>query len=369
LILTKTSLCAALFLCAATTTGANAEILVGIAAAFSGPALPTGEQVEVGAVKAIDDLNANGGVLGQQIGFSSVDDACDAQQAKAAARQLVAEEVVFVIGHVCSSGSIAGGPIYESEGIIMISPASTNPLVTDAGLRNVFRVIGRDDEQGVIAGDYLADVYGDKNIAILHDNSAYGKGLAELTQKQLNARGVTEAQFNIYEPDQTEYGPLVATLKEAAIDVIYVGGYQGDAGIIIRQARAALPELQLVAGDALASEDFPMIAGDAGIGARFTFGPDARETEAAQSVVESFRDDEGFEPSGYTLYSYAAVQAWAQAVETVGAMDNEAIMDELRSQEFDTVLGNIGFDSKGDVTGVISFVWNEIDEEGYRPVE
>jgi branched-chain amino acid transport system substrate-binding protein len=121
-------------------SAASAEVLVGIAAPFSGSALPTGEQVEIGALKAINDLNANGGVLGQQIVTSSVDDACDGQQAAAAAKQLVAEGVQFVIGHACSSGSIAGGPIYAVDNIIMISPASTNPRVTDAGLKNVFRV-------------------------------------------------------------------------------------------------------------------------------------------------------------------------------------------------------------------------------------
>lgn len=348
---------------------AQSEILVGIAAPFTGAAAPTGEQAEVGAIKAIDDLNANGGVLGQEIVFSSVDDACDGEQAVAAARQLVAEGVQFVIGHVCSSGSIAAGPIYASEGIIMISPASTNPKVTDAGLSNVFRVIGRDDEQGVIAGDYLADSFADKNIAILHDESAYGQGLAEITKAQLNTRGVTEAIFGIYAPEQSEYGPLVAKLKESAIDVVYIGGYQGDAGIIIRQAKTELPDLQLVSGDALASEDFPLIAGDAGIGSYFTFGPDERGNETAVDVVESFREDEGFEPSGYTLYSYAAVQAWAQAAEAVGSIDNAKIGKTLRSQQFETVLGTIGFNKKGDVTGIKAFVWNEIGEEGYQAVE
>ena len=348
---------------------ANAEILVGIAAPFSGPALPTGEQVEFGATKAIDDLNAAGGVLGQEVILTSVDDACNAEQAAAAARQLVAEQVVFVIGHACSSGSIAGGPIYAAEDIIMISPASTNPQVTEAGLSNVFRVIGRDDEQGLIAGNFLADSYGDKNIAIYHDNSTYGKGLAELTKVQLNARGVTETIFATYEPEQREYSTLVAALEENAIDVLYVGGYQGDAGIIIRQARGSLGDLRLISGDALASEDFPLIAGDAGLGSYFTFGPDARENETAVDIVASFRDDEGFEPSGYTLYSYAAVQAWAQAVETVGSMDKEKVAQTLRTGEFQTVLGTIGFDDKGDVTGIKSFVWNEITEEGYVPVE
>jgi branched-chain amino acid transport system substrate-binding protein len=351
------------------TTVASAEVLVGIATPLSGPALPTGEQVEVGALKAVQDLNANGGVLGQQIVTTSVDDACDANQAVAAARQLVAEGALVVIGHACSSGSISGGPIYSENDIIMISPASTNPRVTDSGLDNVFRVIGRDDEQGAIAGDFLADAFTGQNIAILHDQSAYGQGLAEITRSRLNERGVNEALFEIYAPDQTAYPDLVEMMAKAEIDVVYIGGYQADAGIIIREAKARRPKILLVSGDALASEDFPFIAGEAGIGSYFTFGPDARTTPAAISVVAAFRDDEGFEPSGYTLYSYAAVQAWAQAVETAGAFDTSVVAQTLRSNQFDTVLGTLGFDDKGDVTGLKSFIWYQIGEDGYAPVK
>lgn len=348
---------------------ANAEILVGIAAPLSGAALPTGEQVEFGALKAIDDLNAAGGVLGEQIVATSVDDACNGEQAAVAARQLVAEGVSFVVGHACSSGSIAGGPIYAEEEIVMISPASTNPLVTDSGLGNVFRVIGRDDDQGAIAGDFLAERFKDDNIAILHDQSAYGQGLAEITKNRLNANGVTETLFQTYEPELVGYDDLVDTLVQSEIDVIYVGGYQADAGIIIRQAKGELPNITLISGDALASEDFPIIAGDAGLGAYFTFGPDARETPAAEAVVTAFRDDEGFEPSGYTLYSYAAVQAWAQAVEKAGTTEGADVARALLEQEFDTVLGTISFDSKGDVVGLTSFIWNQITEDGYEPAE
>jgi branched-chain amino acid transport system substrate-binding protein len=356
----------ALFL---STSIAIAEVRIGIAAALSGSALPTGERVDAGANKAIEDLNANGGVLGQRILSTSVDDACNAEQAVAAARQLVVENVQFVVGHACSSGSIAGGPIYAENDIIMMSPASTNPRVTDSGLDNVFRVVGRDDEQGAIAGDFLADAFGDKNIAILHDQSAYGQGLAQITRTRLNERGFTETLFEIYAPNEASYDDLVDIMVTAEIDAVYIGGYQADAGIIIRQAKSRLPELQLVSGDSLASEDFPFVAGDAGIGSYFTFGPDARTTTAATTVVDSFRDDEGFEPSGYTLYAYAAVQVWAQAVEMAGTFDTGPVKQVLRENEFDTVLGTLGFDSKGDVTGLKSFIWYQISEDGYAPVE
>jgi branched-chain amino acid transport system substrate-binding protein len=348
---------------------AQAEIKIGIAGPLSGSALPSGEQQEIGVLRAISDLNEKGGVLGQEIVTTSVDDACEPEQAKAVAKQLVSEGVVFVVGHVCSSTSLASSKIYEAAGIIMISPASTNPKVTDEGGPNIFRMIGRDDQQGVVAGDYLANNHGSDKIAIVHDGQAYGQGLAEYTKKQLNSNGVTEILYDSYTADQTDYQSLVDKFVAAKIDVLYAGGYQGDIGIIIRQAKKKLPNLKLLSGDALVSEDFLVIAGEAGNDAYFTFGPDIRLMPEAAQVTASFRDEEGFEPAGYTLYSYGAVQVWAQAVELAGSLKTDAIITALNTNKFDTVLGKIGFDDKGDVTGISSFVWYVFKDENYVLVE
>jgi branched-chain amino acid transport system substrate-binding protein len=348
---------------------ARAEIKIGIAGPLSGSALAVGEQQEIGANSAIDYLNTNGGLLGQEIVITSVDDACNPEQAKAAARQLVAEGVIFVVGHVCSGASIAAGGIYEEAGIIMISSASTNPVVTDAGHQNVFRVIGRDDQQGIIAGNFMADRYADKNIAIIHDGQEYGLGLAQFTKHQLNERGVTEVMFDSFMPDQSDYRAIVDKLIAGNIDVIYGGGYQGDLAIILRQAKKELPNLQLIGGDSLTNNEFLVIAGAASEGTYLTFGPDVRLKPEAASVVASIRDTDAYEPEGYTLYSYAAVQAWAQAVQQAGSLDQGAVIKALKTGSFETVLGKIGFDDKGDVTGVSAFVWYIWTAEDYVLVE
>ena len=354
---------------AANVAVAQADINVGIAGPLSGSALPSGEQVEIGALKAFDHLNDAGGLLGEEIFVTSVDDACEPEQAKAAARQLVSEGVVFVVGHFCSHTSIAASKIYEEAGIIMISPGSTNPKVTDEGGANVFRVIGRDDQQGTIAGDYLADNHGTSNVAIIHDGQTYGLGLAEFTKRQLNERGVTEVIFDSYQTEQADYEAVVNKLVEAHIDVLYAGGYQGDIGIILRQAKKKIPHLKLVSGDTLVSEEFRIIAGEAAEGTYFTFGPDMRLRPEAAAVVSAIRDEDAFEPEGYTLYSYGAVQAWAQAVERAGSLEPDAVIKALKAGEFDTVLGKIGFDEKGDVTGINAFVWYVVGEEGYKRAE
>ena len=279
---------------------AQAEIKVGIAGPLSGSALNTGEQQEIGAQKAFDHLNDKGGLLGKKIVVTSVDDACEPRQAKAVARQLVSESVVFVVGHVCSAASLAASRIYEKAGIIMISPASTNPKVTDEGGPNVFRVIGRDDQQGTIAGDYLANNHSKSNIAIIHDGQAYGLGLAEFTKRQLNKRGVTEVMFASYIADQKDYKSIVDKLVNKKTNILYAGGYLNDIGIIVRQAKKELPNLQLISGDSLMDVQFLFVAGKAGEGTYFTFGLDMRLNPKARDVAAAIREEDAYEPVSYT---------------------------------------------------------------------
>ena len=351
------------------TSAVQAEIKVGIAGPLSGSSLNAGEQQEIGAQKAFEHLNKKGGLLGKEIVVISEDDACEPRQAKAVARQMVSEGVILVIGHLCSACSLAVSKIYEKAGIIMITPASTNPKVTDEGGSNVFRVIGRDDQQGTIAGDYLADNHSENNIAIIHDGQAYGLGLAEYTKKQLNKRGVEEVMFDSYIADQKDYNSIVNKLVNNNVDVLYAGGYLTDIGIILRQAKKKLPNLRLFSGDALVNVQFLFVAGDAGEGTYFTFGPDMRLKPEAQDVVAAIREEDAYEPDGYTMYSYAAVQAWEQAIKEAGSLKPEAVIDALRSGSFDTVIGKIGFDKKGDVTGISTFIWYVFDKEDYSPVK
>lgn len=339
---------------------ARAEVLIATAGPFTGRNVFRGEQIQQGAEMAVAAINERGGVLGQRVDLLIADDACDPDQAVAVAHKLVSDGVLFVAGHVCSHSSIPASKVYEAAGVLMISPASTNPKLTDEGGDNVFRVCGRDDQQGVIAGNYLADNWAGKKIAVLHDGSTYGAGLAEQTLLQLEKRGVSASLHEAYTPGARDYSASVAKLQEAGIDVIYIGGYSADAGLIVRQARDKGYGAQVVAGDAVTNEEFWMITGPAGDGTLVTFGPDPRNNESAKPVVNRFRD-RGFEPIGYTLHTYAAVQAWAQAVENAGSLDLDEVIESLRRDRFDTVLGKIAFDEKGDINapGFVWYVWKD----------
>ena len=339
---------------------ARADILIATAGPMTGQYASFGAQMKAGAEQAVADINAKGGVLGQKLVLEIGDDACDPKQAVAVANQMVNKGVVFMAGHFCSGSSIPASKVYEEEGILQISPASTNPKLTDEGGDNVFRVCGRDDQQGAVAGKFLATKLKGKRVAIVHDKTAYGKGLADETMKAYRAAGGKEVMYEAYTAGEKDYSALVSKLKKNNIDVLYVGGYHTEAGLIVRQMRDQGMSTQLVSGDALVTDEYWAITGKAGQGTLMTFSPDPRKNPVAAPVVKEFRA-KGIEPEGYVLYTYGAIQAFAQAAEKAGSTDLGKMIKALRSNQFDTVLGKIGFDKKGDVTapGYVFYEWKD----------
>lgn len=318
-----------------------------------------GAQLRAGAEQAVADLNAAGGVLGQQLTLEIGDDACDPRQAVSVANQMASRQVKLVAGHFCSGSSIPASKVYAEEGVLQISPASTNPQFTDGGGWNTFRTCGRDDQQGQVAGAYIAKTFPGKKVAILHDNSAYGKGLADETKKSLNAAGMTETVYAAYTPGERDYSALVSRLKSSGVEIIYVGGYHTEAGLILRQAKEQGMPVTLVGGDALVTSEFWQIAGAAGEGTLMTFASDPRKRPSAAEVVQRFRA-KNIDPEGYVLYTYAAVQIWADAAKKANSTDPRKVSETLKSGgPWNSVLGPISFDRKGDVTvpDYVFYVW------------
>ena len=189
------------------------------------------------------------------------DDFCDADQAVALARKLASDGVVFVAGHWCSHASIPASKIYEQAGILMMTPGSASAKLTDEGGPNVFRVYGRDDRQGAMVADYLAEHWAGKKIAILDDGTTWGAGVADGARRRLQERGVAVGVDETITPGEEEYSALVAKMQAAGVEVLFLGGYHREAGLIFRQARDRGYDLQLIANSAMTLEDFPMIAG------------------------------------------------------------------------------------------------------------
>jgi branched-chain amino acid transport system substrate-binding protein len=325
-----------------------ADVVIATAGPMTGQYAVFGEQMKRGAEMAVKDINAAGGVNGEQLVLQVGDDACDPKQAVAVANSFVNEEVVFVAGHFCSGSSIPASQVYNEEGILQISPASTAVTFTEQGFDNVFRVVGRDDVQGTYAANYVVDNGLAQKIAILHDKTPYGKGLADEFKEQLNARGVQELMYEAISAGDKDFTAIITKMKNAGVDLIYLGGYHTEAGLIVRQAREQGFEAQLMSGDALNDKQFWEITGPTGEGTLMTFAPDPRKLATAADIVAKFRA-EGYDPEGYTLYTYAALQVFLDAAKKAGSTEPEEVAAALREGTFDTVLGPIAFDDKGDV--------------------
>src|SRR5215216_3021391 len=316
------------------------DIPVAVAGPMTGGESAFGRQMKNGAEQAVADINAAGGVLGKKLALQVGDDACDPKQARSVAEKFASAKIPFVAGHFCSSSSIPASEAYADGNVLQITPASTNPLFTERKLWNVARVCGRDDQQGLVAAEYIVKNYKGKNVAILNDKTTYGKGLADETNNVFNNTAITEKMFESYNKGDKDFNSIVSRMKRDNIDLVYLGGYHQESGLIVRQMRDQCLQTVLMAGDALADKEFASITGPAGEGVLFTFGPDPRKKQTAAAIVKKFKD-KNIDPEGYTLYSYAAIQVWAQAVEKAGTTDAKKVAQTLKAGSWDTVLGKI----------------------------
>ena len=322
-----------------------ADTVVAIAGPMTGQYASTGDQIRKGAEMAIADINARGGVLGEKLKLEIGDDACDPKQAVAVANQMVNKKIAFMHGHWCSSSTIPASEVYLESNILMAT-VSTNPKVTDRGLKNVFAIAGRDDQQGQVAGGYLADHFKGKKIAVVDDKSAYGKGLADEIAKAMEGKGAKPALRESITAGEKDYSGLVAKLKAAGVEVLAYGGYHTEVALILRQAEQAKLKLTVLGGDTMSNTELVTAAGKAADNVLFTFGPDARKNPAAAPIVKKFRDAK-IEPEGYVLYAYAAFQLFEQAAKKANSIKYNELEKSMRSGEFDTVLGKMSFDAKG----------------------
>ena len=308
-----------------------------------------GEQMKAGAKMAINDINSDGGINGIKLELIVRDDACDEKQAVLVAKELAEQSVSFVVGHFCSGSSIAASSVYNRMGIIQISPASTSPTLTEQRPGPyTFRVCGREDQQGKVAAEYLFNKYKNKNIAIIYDSSIYGKKLALSTKNYFESFGGIILIYEDYAYEDNDHSNLVLKLKENNVDALYLGGYQIDASKIIKLIRNEGMETQIISGDTLYNLQYTQDKGKDLEGTIITFSPDPSKYFFNKKLVQKFKDI-GVNTEGYVFYTYAAIQAWAQASKISASKKNESILNILNSKSFNTVLGNIEFDDKGDV--------------------
>lgn len=352
---------------------AQADVKIGVAGPMTGANAAFGEQYMKGAQAAADAINSTAGrVNGEKIVLVQGDDACEPKQAVAVANRFVDQDkVLAVVGHFCSSSTIPASEVYGDAGVISITPGSTNPQVTERGLSAMFRMCGRDDQQGIVAGDYIVDVLKGKKVVVLHDKDTYGQGLADATKAQLAKRGVEPVLYEGLTRGEKDFSAVVTKIRAAGADVVYFGGLHPEAGPLVRQLREqGLKDVKFMSDDGIVTDELVTTAGGPQFvdGVYMTFGADPRLLPDSKAVVDAFRA-KGTEPEGYTLYAYASVQALAAGFNGAKKNDSEAAAEWLKANPVQTVMGKKEWDSKGDLK-VSDYVVYQWDKDGkYHQLE
>ncbi len=344
---------------------ANADIKVGVAGPITGPNATFGAQLKNGADQAIADINAAGGVLGQKLVLTIGDDVSDPKQGVSVANKFVGDGVKWVVGHFNSGVTMPTSEVFAENGIIQITPAATNPKITERGLWNIFRTCGRDDQQGKLWSDYVVKNLKDKKIAVVHDKTTYGQGLADAAKGFMNAAGVKEVLYEGVNTGEKDYSALVSKIKASGAEVVMWGGLHTEGGLIVRQMRDQGVKATMLSGDGITDDEFATIGGEGVVGTLMSFGPDPRKNPAAKDVVAAFKA-KNYDPQAYTLYSYAAVQIFKQAAEKAGSADPKKMADVMHSGfTFKTVLGDITYDKKGDRVDVdyVMYTWKKVGDK------
>lgn len=356
-----TTLGLALGVAVAMSSAASAQIKFGVAGPITGANAAFGAQLKNGAQQAVDDINAAGGILGQKVTLQAGDDVSDPKQGVSVANKFAGDGVKFVVGHFNSGVTMPTSEIYQENGIISVTPASTNPQVTERKMWNIFRTCGRDDQQGAVAGQYIGKHFKGKKVAVVHDKTTYGKGLADETVKAMEKAGIKAALYEGVNTGEKDFSALVSKIKSSGADLVYWGGLHTEGGLIVRQMRDQGIKAPLMGGDGITSDEFASIGGPGVEGTLMTFGPDARNNPAAKEMVAKFRAAK-FEPEAYTLYSYASVQVIKQAIDAAKSTDPKKVAEKMHSgMTFKTVLGDIAYDKKGDRTSLdyVMYIWKK----------
>jgi branched-chain amino acid transport system substrate-binding protein len=337
------------------------EIVIGVAGPVTGAYASFGEQLMRGAEQAAKDINEQGGIQHKKVRIIELDDACEPKQAVAVANRAIDHDAVnAMIGHFCSSSTIPASYVYSDSNILMITPASTNPKVTDRGLATVLRTCGRDDQQGFVAADFMMNTLHAKQVAVVHDKDTYGQGLADSMRNRMHSKGQTEVLYEGLTRGEKDFNALVTKIKATNADAVYFGGLHTEAGPLVKQMREQGITIPFVSGDGIMTEEFVTSAG----GPQFvsnvymTFGADPRKLPEGKAIVEKFRAN-GYEPEGYTMYSYATLQIIASAMNATNSSSGKKLAEYLKANTIDTIMGKKSWDAKGDLklSDYVMYAW------------
>ncbi len=334
------------------------QVTIAVPVPLTGDQAGQGEDVLHGAQLAVDQWNAKGGVLNTKIKLVSADDKGDADTAASLAKDWGNEKVAAVIGHYNSSSTLAALEVYYAKRTLMITPSSTNADVTKNGYPTIFRVCGRDDQQAKVAADYVMAAFPGAKVAVLNDKSPYGQELADaFLIDYKGASGKESVYYTGFDRSTSDFAPVVAKLKEAQPTVVYFGGLFLQGAALVKEMRAEGLTAAFMSGDGCYDPDFIRRAGAASEGALCTFYPDVESLTEARSAVAAYKQAFGKAPGPYSMLAYVATDLALQAMQKAGTTDSLKVSSVLHSNEFQTIMGNFKFDTKGDPAKAPWVIW------------
>lgn len=340
-------------------------IKIALAGPVTGPVAQYGDMQSMGALMAIEQINKAGGVNGSLLEAVTYDDACDPKQAVAVANKIVNDGIRFVVGHLCSGSSQPAADIYDEEGIMMITAASTTPELTQRGHTLIFRTIGLDTMQGPTAGRYVVEQLKPKRAAVLHDKQQYGEGIATAVKQALDNAGIPVVLFEGITAGDKDFSALIAKLKKENVDFVYLGSYHPEMGMLLRQSAENKFSPRFMGPEGVGNSDISAIAGDASEGMLVTL-PKAFDADPKNAdLVAAFKAKQQDPRGAFVFPAYAAVQVMADAMTISQSQEPEKVAEALRSNSFDTPTGVLEFDDKGDLKN-FSFVVYEWHADGSK---
>lgn len=315
----------------------------------TGPLTQYGDMVKEGVNTAVELANAAGGINGKKIEVVTVDDACEPKQGPVAANRVVNDKIGFVVGPVCSGAAIAAAPIYNNEGVVVITPSATSPALTEGkNFHYIFRTIGRDDQQGPTAAHFIAESVKPKKVAVLHDKQSYGQGIATSVRDGLKKAGVNVSLFEGINAGENDYSAVITKLKSSGVDFVYYGGYYPEMGLLLRQAAEQGLKTRFMGPEGVSNPEMNALAGTAVEGMLVTFPADFAANPKNAAIVKTFKDKKRDPSGGFQLSAFSGVRVLIDSIKAVG--DSPAkVAEHMHKTSFDTPIGNIAWDKNGDL--------------------
>lgn len=348
-----TPLAAALGLAAGmliSTTAAADTIRIAIAGPFTGALTQYGTMVKEGVDTAIEQINSAGGVLGKQLETVEIDDGCEPKQGPVVANRVVNDEIHYVVGHVCSGATIAATSIYNSEGVLMVTPSATAPAVTEGkNFDMILRTIGRDDQQGPAAAKFIAEQIKPKKVAVLHDKQSYGQGIAAAVKADLEKAGIEISMFEGINAGDSDYSAVITKLKSSGSDFVYYGGYHPEMGLLLRQGAEQGLETKFMGPEGVGNPDINAIGGASVEGMLVTLPADFTQDESNAAIIKAFTD-KNRDPSGaFQLTAYSATVSIAEGIKGAGVDDPVKVAAWLHKNSVKTPIGELSWNEQGDL--------------------